>query len=210
MNLEWIILAEGLGTDAKDAVTLIGLNQNVFMTPVLPAPTKRAVVAHLLLEDEEVFLGASARFAMRVEAPSGTVLSASSGGGELSPGLNPDLPSTLDIPAQMALMITEYGTHKIIVEITGPFGDQCKGEVLLFVAPPPSNMPGGIQAHIYGARPTPSATPPRISPADSSPAAEAKAPSTSRVSSRSADKKASSSRRSTAASGKSTPKRAGR
>jgi hypothetical protein len=138
MKLEWVLLAEGIGQDAKGAATLIGLNQNVLMAP-LPATTKRVVVAHIVFDDDELNEpnGAELQFFVRVEGPSGDVLNAISGRGEVAGRQWPDLPAVLDVPAELVVTADEYGPHEMIVEVVGPKRNRARGSVTLYVKPPP-------------------------------------------------------------------------
>jgi hypothetical protein len=121
VKIEWVILAEGLGQDAKGALTIIGLNQNVLATPTLPAPTKRAVVSHVVAEQGEVKAGDSLSLRFNVISPSGKVIAANTVQGAIGPFPWPELPLFLDFPAELVISFNEYGTHRF--EVTAQIGE---------------------------------------------------------------------------------------
>lgn len=141
MRLEWIILAEGLGQDAKAAVTAIGLGQNVLIAPSLPAVTKRAILAHFVengstsAEESEkpVKAGDQLIFGVKVTSPSGNVITAMNTPAMLAPKAWPDLPASIDMPAEMVLTLPEYGCYKISVDATLPSGDAITGSLDFYV-----------------------------------------------------------------------------
>jgi hypothetical protein len=138
MQIEWTMLAEGIGQDSKGAITLIGVNQTVFGTPTLPAMTKRSLLSHLILSPgETLVLGERLTFHVRMEAPSGKTLAASSGAigiGSLPPW--PELPASIDIPGEVGFMVEEYGTHRLVIEVTTPDGSELSDSVNLYVVRP--------------------------------------------------------------------------
>lgn len=139
MRIEWFILAEGMGFDAKGALTVIGLNQNVLVTTALPATTKRAVIGHLVDDGQRLSPGENLEFALSIESPSGKVISANTGriaiDGETT---FPDVPATIDLPAELAVVATEYGNYVIKLEVRPPDSTELKAEVILHVLEPPS------------------------------------------------------------------------
>ena len=139
MKLEWVILAEGLGQDSKGAVTAIGLNQNILISPTLPASTKRAVLAHFVEDGTSLSAGQQFTFRISFISPSGKVISAQTGSAPLIVPPWADLPIAIDMPAEMMLNCSEYGTHRIEVSMELPDGDEIKGHVDFYVrekAPP--------------------------------------------------------------------------
>jgi hypothetical protein len=145
MKIEWTVLAEGLALDTKGAVSLIGVNQSVFGTPTLPAMTKRAILSHIMLEpDESLGVGDRLTFGVRISSPSGKVIAASSGA--ISIGGVPqwsELPTGIDIPAELSFVVEEYGTHRFEIEFTTPEGEKITDGVSLYViapTPPPESQ----------------------------------------------------------------------
>jgi hypothetical protein len=144
MKLEWIILAEGLGQDAKSAITAIGIGQNVLIAPTLPAVTKRAILAHFVIDKtdddtEPLKEGDKLLFRVSFVSPSGKVIQAISAPATLAPMPWPDLPASIDMPAEMLLTCPEYGRYEIIIEADLPDGKTINGHLDFYVreAPPP-------------------------------------------------------------------------
>ena len=133
MKLEWVILAEGLGQDAKGAITAIGLNQNLFIAPTLPSVTKRAIFAHFTEDPTNVEPGRQVTFTTSFISPSGKVIASQTGSVQLATPIWPNLPTTIDLPAEMFLNCTEYGAHKLEVRMRLPDDEEIVGSVDLHV-----------------------------------------------------------------------------
>jgi hypothetical protein len=136
MKLEWMLLAEGLGQDSRGAVTAIGLNQNVLLTPTLPVQTKRAIVLHLV--DDQSAIKSGDKLVLRVSfvSPSGKVINAITSQANLTPGPWLDLPFTIDVPAEMMLLCSEYGTYEINAEVELSAEETIGSQVALYVREP--------------------------------------------------------------------------
>jgi hypothetical protein len=137
MKIEWILLAEGLGQDAKGAITAIGINQNVLATPTLPAATKRAVLSHLAADHTEVKTGDKLTVRFSVTSPSGKVISASTAQVTVGPFAWPDLPIFFDFPVELVVTFSEYGTHRF--EVAAQVGDstETSDHIDFYVVNPP-------------------------------------------------------------------------
>ena len=133
MEIEWILLAEGLGQDAKGAITAIGLNQNVLTAPSLPATTKRAVITHLVAGQGTVKAGDKLNLRFSVTSPSGQVIAAQTAQATIGPLPWPDLPSSSDFPIELVLTFYEYGTHKFEVDVQASDSEQVKGYLDFYV-----------------------------------------------------------------------------
>lgn len=114
MRIEWILLAEGITYDSRGALAAVGLNQNVFAANALPANTKRAVIVRLTDPPEN----RTVHFRYAVVAASGQILSAQEGAIEFGERRLLDLPAALDVPAEFALSLSEYGEHRIEFEVS--------------------------------------------------------------------------------------------
>jgi hypothetical protein len=137
MKLEWVILAEGLGQDSKGAVTAIGLNQNVLITPTVPASTKRAIMAHFVEDGDAVKTGDKMTFRVTFVSPSGKIINALTSPATLAPMPWSDLPISIDMPAEMVLACVEYGTYTINAEVELPTGETMSGNVKFYVREAP-------------------------------------------------------------------------
>jgi hypothetical protein len=133
MKLEWMLLAEGLGQDARGAVTAIGINQNVLVVQKLPITTKRAIIAHIEDEDNLFATGDKLGFRFRVISPSDDTISTQSGQVLLAERPHSDLPFTIDFPVEIVFDVAEYGPYRLTMTINLPDGEQVAGQVILYV-----------------------------------------------------------------------------
>jgi hypothetical protein len=138
MRLEWILLAEGAGTNAVGSVTAISINSNVLATPAVPVSTKRVVVMHFVGEPGESaeLAGQDITVTVRVVSPSDEAILAHSVTGKFVAPIWPELPSGLDIAAELPLRITEYGVHDIIVSAQANGTTPMEGRTRLYVMEP--------------------------------------------------------------------------
>jgi len=136
-----MILAEGLGQDAKGAITLISVNQNLLIAPSLPAITRRAVFAHFVVAEGDLKSGDQMDFKVSAISPAGEVISAQQGQGTVGDPMWPELPLTLDFPVQLALNCKEYGEYRIQLDVQFPH-ESFREAVSFFVKPPPEGVGG--------------------------------------------------------------------
>jgi hypothetical protein len=127
MNIEWMLLAEGVTQDARGALTAVGLNQNVFAADEFPAHTKRAVVTRLSGLSEDTRLS----FRYAVTTPSGRTLTAQGNDIELGKRRVASLPASLDLPGEFVVSVSEYGEHRIEFEAT----DHASGQTVVQYVP---------------------------------------------------------------------------
>jgi len=140
LKIEWMLIAEGLGADSKNALTVIGVNQNIFSPPSLPAMTKRAILARVLDDEDTLKAGSSLQVAFSVIGPAGDVVAAQSSTVSVAGRLWKDLPGNLDIPAELGLSVNDYGEYVMRLDIRTPAGERQRAEVRLHVVPPPSRV----------------------------------------------------------------------
>lgn len=145
MKIGWVLLAEGLGQDAKGAITVIGLNQNIFAASSLPSTTKRAVVAHLVADDKPLKPGDKLTVRFSVMSPSDQVISAQTAQATVGELAWPDLPATSDLPAEMLLTFSEYGMHRFEVAVQTSIGEEMKGQIDFYVVTPAQPLMGGTE-----------------------------------------------------------------
>jgi hypothetical protein len=139
MRLEWILLADGAGTNAVGSLSAISINSNVFLTTSVPVSTKRVVIAHFVGEPGESahLAGQDVTVTARVLSPSGEAVLAHSATGKFGAPIWPELPSALDIAIELPLRITEYGAHDIVVSAQADDGAVLEGRIQLYVLEPP-------------------------------------------------------------------------
>jgi hypothetical protein len=136
VKIEWILLAEGLGQDAKGAITAIGLNQNILAAPTLPATTKRAVVAHLVAGEGTLSPGDNITLRFNVSSPDGQVIAAQTAQAAIGPRPWPDLPFTLDFPVELVLTFHQYGAHKFELGARALEGPEIREQLDFYVVEP--------------------------------------------------------------------------
>jgi hypothetical protein len=134
MKIEWVLLCEGIGQDAKGALTAIGLNQNVVIGTTLPAITKRGLIVHIggvdLVTESEVV------FHIDVIAPGGDTLLTQGGKIKIGEKVFPDLPTAFDIPTEFLLQLPSYGTYQVQATVGFPDGTELKESTELYLMKP--------------------------------------------------------------------------
>jgi hypothetical protein len=141
MNLDWIILAEGFGTASNGAVTVIGINQQVIITPSLPITTKRGVLAHFVDSSAEL-AGQELDVTLSVTDSAGKTLLTQTAPARMNATPPwPDLPSGVDVFLEIPLRLSEYGSYEISLSLKPPSGDPIIGRVPFYVKEPPSTFP---------------------------------------------------------------------
>lgn len=139
MRLEWILLAEGAGTNASGIVTAISINTNVVATPTVPVTTKRVVLTHFVGEPGEAadLAGKDLSVSVRVMSPSGNPILANTATSKFNLPVWPELPSGLDIAIELQLRVNEYGTHEIAVTAQADNETMLEAHTYLYVMQPP-------------------------------------------------------------------------
>jgi hypothetical protein len=138
VKIEWIALADGVGQDSRGAFTAIALNQNVFPTPTLPSAAKRAVIVHVAEEPGVLKPGDKFNILFNVFNPHGKVINAQSGQVAIGPVQWPNLPMTADLPAEMILNVSEYGTYRIEAAVQPMDGKEDSKSIEFYVVEAPS------------------------------------------------------------------------
>jgi len=117
MKLEWAFLAEGFGRDSRQAITVIGINQNVQIADSLPAITKRGVFAHITDEEGLLKENDTVSLSLEVRSPEGRVISAQTGEASVAPVPWPDIPLGIDVVAEIVMRLHEFGRYSITVRL---------------------------------------------------------------------------------------------
>jgi hypothetical protein len=136
VKIEWVLLAEGLTQDARGAITVVGLNQNIQVTDVLPAQTKRVILVHIGASEGE-FKGdevVDLAFRFWVRSPSGEIVSVHTIQTSSEIKSEVKISPSVDIPIQIGMALTEYGTYEIGVSVTYSSGEVEEVVVPLLVA----------------------------------------------------------------------------
>lgn len=135
MKIEWMIIAEGFATNGSGAITAIGVDQIMIITPILPITTKRAVMVHVVADDES-FADKELGLAIKVLSPSGQVLAAQTAPAKAGPRQWADIPVTFDIFTEFPLRLTEFGTYVVDIEVSHPDGMRVQGQTDFYVREP--------------------------------------------------------------------------
>lgn len=138
MNVEWLLLAEDIAQDLRGTITAVGLNQNVFPTPSLPAVTKRAAVAHIVEEAGLLKPGGKFTVTFKVIDPHDRIVSSQSGQISVGQLQWPSLPVSFDLPVQLMLNVSEYGTYRIEATAQPIDGPEVSNQVEFYVMEAPS------------------------------------------------------------------------
>jgi hypothetical protein len=140
MKIGWMLLAEGIGQDAKAVITAIGLNQNVLTTVTLPSVTKRAIVVHVVDNTGTLKDGDRFTVTFNITSPHGKVIAAQTGQVTVGKVPYPDLPVSFDLPAELVFNVSEYGTYVIEATVQLSDGPEMSERVDFYVidAPDPN------------------------------------------------------------------------
>jgi len=136
MKLEWIILAEGFGTASNGAVTAIGINQHIIVSPTLPMTTKRGVLAHFIDAEPDI-AGKELEVSLTVSDPNGKAILANTLPARLSPVPQwPGIPPGVDFFLEIPLRLSEYGAYEITFSVQLPEAEPVSGRVPFYVQGP--------------------------------------------------------------------------
>lgn len=142
MRIEWVMLAEGVALDARGAMVAIGLNQNIFPAATMPVATKRAVLTHVVADAGVIQPNSKFTFSIRMRDPKGNVALAQTAAVSVGHIPWPSLPAITDLPLELALNLSEYGTYRFEVEIQPPEGGSLlTGHVEMYVVRPEDQVP---------------------------------------------------------------------
>jgi hypothetical protein len=135
MRLDYALVAEGVGLDARGALTLIAVDQLILLAPTLPIPVSRVLVMRAIEEKDE-FQNAAIALRLTVVSPAGETISASSGMGALGPRLFDDVPGILQVQSAFSFLATEYGKYEVKASVTDANGNELAVSVPLYVRRP--------------------------------------------------------------------------
>ena len=136
MRIEWFGIAEASARDARGAMTLVGVDQNIIVAPTLPMTVPRSFVLLIDDEGETPPVGTGGTLEFMAEAPSGRPVLAI-GAQRLQVGEKqwPNLPGGIKLGFEVPLSVNEYGTHKMRVRVTFDDGTTLEQEKSVYVVP---------------------------------------------------------------------------
>jgi hypothetical protein len=79
-----------------------------------------------------------------VMSPSDQIITAQTAQATVGEPAWPDLPATSDLPAEMLLTFSEYGTHRFEVAVQTSIGEEMKEQIEFYVVTPTQPLTGGI------------------------------------------------------------------
>ena len=144
LAIDWLGIAEGSASDARGAVTLVGVGQTVVIAPSLPHKEARAVMVVVLDDDGSVLVDPDSPVALTLEirSPSDKLLLATTQTFSTRQAINPaaipeGVPTRgFQLVMSLNLEFTEYGPHTIKVSISVADNDSVERIRRLYVVPP--------------------------------------------------------------------------
>lgn len=137
MKVQWALLAEGVTVDARGALAAVGLAQSVLIAPVLPMGAKRAIILSLSGPSNEFVPGKPVKFSFQVISPPGGVLFEHKGSIPMASNNFPELPTGVNISAEAAFIIKEYGRHVVNASVEPSGHSEMNVELEFYVMKPP-------------------------------------------------------------------------
>jgi hypothetical protein len=134
MRLEYALIAEGIGQDARGAFTLIAVDQVIVVAPTLPTPVSR-VLAIRGIEEAHEFENATVTMQLTVLSPSGETISATSGMGPLGPRLFDDVPGMFNANSIFSFLAAEYGRYEVRASVATSTGSELTVSSAIYIRP---------------------------------------------------------------------------
>jgi hypothetical protein len=149
LRVEWLGVAEGSTQDARGALALVGVNQNVIQAPILPHTMKEVIVLYVADDDGDTLTeGTDVTVDFRVESPNGTILSAARSAAKLSQKSFLAIPAVqLQFVAESLLRFEEYGTYTIRCTVETADRQSASEEKRLYVIEPAASS---VQSVVVG------------------------------------------------------------
>jgi hypothetical protein len=114
-----LTVAEGVATDARGALTAVGLDPGTWVAPVLPASLAPFVVAIFEFEvGDPPPPGTQIRLRVQVVDPDGTALFVNEASQVIGVPANPELPMRISAVTQTPFMAAKSGRYEIIATVT--------------------------------------------------------------------------------------------
>jgi hypothetical protein len=138
LRVEWLGLAEGVTQDARGALALVGVNQNVIQAPSLPHTIKEVFVLYVVDDEGDTLIeGTDVTVDFRVESPSGAILTAARSAAKLSQKSVSAIPAVhLQFIAESLLRFEEYGIYAVRCTVETTDQQSVSEEKRLYVIEP--------------------------------------------------------------------------
>jgi hypothetical protein len=136
MRFEWLGIAEASAVDARGAVALIGLNQNIEIASVVPAMVRRTVMVYAVDDpDEDRPPGSTIHVTIGIASPSGETARQEF---ELvtQPKNFPELPGAIQVATEFVFRAPEHGTYRVSAVIEPSAEERLEREIEFHVVQP--------------------------------------------------------------------------
>jgi hypothetical protein len=138
LRLEWLGIAEGSANDARGALALLGVNQDVIPAPSLPHVQRAVIIVHAADDDGDIFTeGTNLYVELKVDSPSGRTLSSSRSSVTLGKKQYATIPAThIQVLAEVMMRYEEYGTYIVTCNVEAPGEQRIQGQKKIYVVDP--------------------------------------------------------------------------
>jgi hypothetical protein len=118
LRLEWLGIVEGAVFDARRALTLVGINQNIVYADSLPTPYQTNIVVMAADDAEGEAAGpASGSISIEIRDPAGERISSTSNKVVVE-RVHKDVPGSVVAVALIAIQLSQYGRYRITADLT--------------------------------------------------------------------------------------------
>ncbi|MGI5233597.1 hypothetical protein [Actinoallomurus sp. CA-142502] len=136
MKISSAILAEAFARDSRNALTLVGVGQNVILTSKLPLQLRRVVFVQVTGDVDEFKEDRLVTFTLNVTSPSGDVLTDISSQANISSLPWSDIPGSLDLLAETDFTAKEYGKYPLKTLVNMDEHQEFDIELTLYIKEP--------------------------------------------------------------------------
>jgi hypothetical protein len=138
LRLEWLGIAEGSANDARGALALLGVNQDVIAAPSLPHVQREVLIVHVADDDGDILTeGTNLYVELKVDSPSGRTLSSSRSSVTLGKKQYPTIPAThIQVLAEVMMRFEEYGSYTVTCNVEAPEDQRIQGRKKIYVVDP--------------------------------------------------------------------------
>ncbi|MFE6091182.1 hypothetical protein ACFQ7M_04235 [Streptomyces massasporeus] len=133
MNIDYVLLAEGVTADIRGAMTLVGYNQRVVNSPTLPFSFKQTLVVSL---SGEMTKGAQAQLSVNLNTPEGGSAFAFTQPVQVPSPTLKGIPASTNIAMDIPFTGVSYGAYKLKVAWREAGQEAEERELELFVVNP--------------------------------------------------------------------------
>jgi hypothetical protein len=133
IRIEWLGVAEGASNDARGALTLVGINRPITISPSLPAEIRASVVLVIELDPERMSDVGDVSVVIALTAPSGDEVFRGEGLMTIGAFRYTEIPGTLELAFPMLAPASEYGVYHLAATVESSIGSAAAEKSLLVV-----------------------------------------------------------------------------